>query len=437
MILKVIFGGYYFQFYHYLDVFLTAIQSYNLILYNISIRLLEIFIYISSFFNKKAALWIEGRKKFPDCNFRKKTIWMHCASLGEFEQGRPVIELMKKEWPDYPIVVSFFSPSGYEVKKKYSGADKVIYLPSDTPYNSRKIIEQINPALVIWVKYEYWLNCLNELKKQKIPVLLIAGIFRTNQPFFKWYGGLFKKALSNFEHIFSQNKQSAELLKKIGYNNITIAGDTRFDRVIEIAEYSEGLALLDEFKKNNKLIIAGSTWLKDEQLFIKFSTENPAVKIIIVPHEIHQSNLKRLSSSFKNAVLFSDWIKQKTERNVSVLIVDSIGLLSTLYRYADIAYIGGGFNKGIHNTLEAAVYGKPVVFGPNYNKFEEAKDLIKNKGAFTISNFLELNTVLSALLNDNVKNEYSGDQSKQYVYEKKGATQTIVNYIKLNRLLTN
>ncbi len=406
-------------------------------LYNLSIFLLEKLIYISSFFNKKAALWIDGRKNFPDCTFKKKTIWMHCASLGEFEQGRPVIERLKKEWPNYPVVISFFSPSGFEVRKNYSIADKVIYLPSDTPTNAKKLIDQINPALVIWVKYEYWMNCLLEVKKRKIPILLIAGIFRNKQPFFKWYGGLWKKTLSAFEHFFVQNKESVLLLEKIGVKNVSVSGDTRFDRVIEIAEQEKKLDLIEKFKQTNKLIIAGSTWENDEKIWQKFSINNPEIKLILVPHEIHQSNLNRLRKLFKNAIFYSDLLKQSSLNDANVLVVDSIGLLSTLYRYADITYVGGGFNKGIHNTLEAAVYGKPVIFGPHFKKFAEATELIENKGAFSIQNFEELNRITRKLLDNEDTLKLSGENSKKYVYAKKGATLTILNYVKLNRLLTN
>ncbi len=363
---------------------------------------------------------------------------MHCASLGEFEQGRPVIERMKKEWPSIPVVISFFSPSGFEIRKNYSVADKIIYLPVDTPKNAKKIIDEINPALVIWVKYEYWMNCLNELKKRKIPVLLIAGIFRHNQPFFKWYGRLWVKTLSAFEHLFVQNKESIFQLDKIGIKNASISGDTRFDRVIEIAEHIEFIDGIEKFKQNKKLIIAGSTWNKDEALLAELSNENPEINFIIVPHEIHQNNLNRIKKTFKNAAFFSDWVKKQTDWvGVNVLIVDSIGLLASIYKYADITYIGGGFQKGIHNTLEAAVYGKPIIFGPRYHKFAEAIELINKKGAFSVNNFAELKKTTDYLFSNKDILKNAGENSRRFVYSNKGATETIVNYVKLNRLLTN
>ena len=436
--MKLIILRYYSQNYHLLGVFLTINPRYKLFFYNLFIFFYGKLIYIYSFFNKKAAAWINGRKHFPDLHSVEKTIWMHCASLGEFEQGRPLIEKLKIDFPNYPIVVSFFSPSGYEIRKDYPVANKIIYLPLDTASNAKKIIKQINPALAIWVKYEFWMNCLNELKNQQIPVILIAGIFRKNQPFFKAYGGIWKKVLSAFEHLFVQNQNALQLLNEVNIHNISVCGDTRFDRVIEIAEQSNPVPLIKAFKNNHTLLIAGSTWEEDEKILSTYSQENPELKLVIVPHEIQQQNLNRIKRNFKNAILYSEWKKNdQKEIKTDVIIVDSIGLLSSLYKYADITYIGGGFNKGIHNTLEAAVYGKPVLFGPRYHKFEEAKGLIENNAGISINDFTSLKSALDSLLADRKILLKTGENAQRYVYENKGATEKIINYIKLKRLLIN
>lgn len=406
--------------------------------YNLFILFYGKLIHIASFFNKKAAAWVDGRKHFPSFPNNRKSIWMHCASLGEFEQGRPLIEKLKTTFPNYAIVISFFSPSGFEIRKNYSGADQIIYLPLDTQSNAKKIINQINPALAIWVKYEFWMNCLNELKNQHIPVILIAGIFRKNQPFFKWYGGVWKKMLASFEHLFVQNNNDLRLLSEINIHHVSVCGDTRFDRVIEIAERSNPVPFIETFKNKKSLLIAGSTWEEDEKILATYSKINPELKFIIVPHEIRPQHLNSIKRNFNNAMFYSDLGKNKQfENNVDVLIVDSIGLLSSLYQYADITYIGGGFNKGIHNTLEAAVYGKPVVFGPRYQKFEEAKALIKNNAGCSIDNFKSLQSALDTLLTNSNKLKSAGENAKRFVYENKGATEKITHYIKLKRLLTN
>jgi len=365
---------------------------------------------------------------------------MHCSSLGEFEQGRPVIEALKKDYPNYPIVISLFSPSGFEVRKNYPGADKIIYLPLDTPQHAKKLVDIINPALVVWVKYEYWFNYLFELKKREIPVLLISGIFRPSQPFFKWYGNAWKKMLHSFHHLFVQNEHSVTLLARINLNkNITLSGDTRFDRVIDVAEKTEDIPGITTFINNHPTLVAGSTWEDDEAELVHYTRTRNKYKFIIAPHEISEIHLKELKNIFKNSIFYSDLMKQhKYGSDCNVLIIDSIGLLSKLYRYATVTYVGGGFNSsGIHNTLEAAVYGKPVIFGPEYEKFDEAKALIKNGAAFSIDNALTLENKLDELFNDNILLEQASDFARKYVYSNKGATQKIMNYIIANRLLIN
>ncbi len=411
----------------------------NLILYNIFIALYTTAIRTAALWNNKAKLWIIGRKAFPSMNFDHKTIWMHCASLGEFEQGRPLLEAIKKEYPTYPIVLSFFSPSGYEIKKNYPGADKIIYLPIDTAHNANRLIKEINPAIAIWVKYEYWYHFLTTLKQHQIPVLLVSGIFRNSQPFFKRHGTLHKKMLSSFTHFFVQNEESKELLNTINNNNSSVSGDTRFDRVIEIAEKNEPVLYIKEFINNHRVLIAGSTWDDDEKLLIHYASIHPEIKIIIAPHEIDLINLNTLKKEFKHALFYSELAKEQNSANeASVLIIDNIGMLATLYQYADITYVGGGFNSsGIHNTLEAAAQGKPVIFGPVYEKFAEAVGLIKTGGAFTINNVLQLEELLDRLFNNKEVLAKASEASKEYVLQSGGATNKIITYIKENRLLTN
>jgi 3-deoxy-D-manno-octulosonic-acid transferase len=363
---------------------------------------------------------------------------MHCASLGEFEQGRPIIEQIKKDYPSYKMLLTFFSPSGYEVRKNYSGADGIFYLPLDGKKNANKFIEIVNPSLVIWVKYEYWYYYLTALQQKNIPTVLVSAIFRESQPFFKWYGGLWKKILQSFDKIFVQNEYSISLLKSIEmHENAVLAGDTRFDRVIAIAENKCPLPYeLIQFCKNKKVIVAGSTWEEDEEELVHYARTHEHIKFIIAPHEIDEERLSDIKIMFKNAIYFSEFVKENA--NAQVIIIDNIGMLSSLYDLADVAYIGGGFNDaGIHNILEAAVYGKPIVFGPVYEKFSEANDLVDRGGAFSIENALELETLLDKLLSGNELLKNTSEISKKYVYEKQGATNIIVNYLYKKRLLTN
>ena len=387
--------------------------------------------------NPKARLWVDGRKHFPVFNSEKKKIWFHCASLGEFEQGRPVLESLKEKFPQYEIVLSFFSPSGYEVRKNYPLADHVIYLPIDTPKNAKKLIQTINPALVIWVKYEYWFHYLSQLKSKNIPVILISGIFRKSQPFFKSYGGFWKNMLKCFNVVFVQDESSIKLLKSTGITNTAISGDTRFDRVCAIAAENKTLPEIAAFTKDDFTIVAGSTWEDDENLIAPFIQKNKSVKFIIAPHEISPSNLNRLKAKFDNTIFYSEWKNNLTSTN-HVLIIDNIGMLSALYKYASVAFIGGGFNKsGIHNTLEAAVYGKPVFFGPNYQKFAEAVSLVEKGGAFSVKSSSEFNVSLTTLMQNENKLVEASELSHAFVKSKIGATAIIINYVTENRLLIN
>ncbi len=397
-------------------------------------------------FNKKAAQWLNGRKQInvpaQISKHPHQTVWMHCASLGEFEQGRPVLEATRQKYPQCKIVVSFFSPSGYEIRKNYPGADWVTYLPMDSAKNARKFIAEINPALVLWVKYEYWYYFLNELRNRNIPVLLVSGIFRNTQPFFKWYGAFWQKILNSFQHLFLQNEESRLLLQQINCKvACTVSGDTRFDRVATIAENWEPLsAQVKQFCEGHQVIVAGSTWEDDEEELVHYSKAFPHVRFIFAPHEISEPRINDLLSEFKNAVLFSSLANRQagTVIHSNVMIIDNIGMLSRLYCYADIAYVGGGFNQsGIHNILEAAVYGKPVVFGPVYEKFAEARDLVAAGGAFSFENAVELENLLTSLLTNEQKLKAAGEICKAYVEANRGATNSIMDYIYKNRLLTN
>lgn len=361
---------------------------------------------------------------------------MHCASLGEFEQGRPVLEAIKSAFPDYPIVLSFFSPSGFEVRKNYPLADVVTYLPLDTPQNVARFISAVNPALVLWVKYEYWLNHLNELHQKQIPVLLISGHFRKSQPFFTWYGGLWRNALSGFEQLFVQHQSSLALLQQYKLDaKATVAGDTRFDRVSQIAANTEAIEKLEIFSSNARVIVAGSTWPKDETILKQFIAKHPGYKLIVVPHEVNEARNKALKSTFPSAVFFSAYAEKK-DTNARILIVDSIGWLSRIYKYATIAYIGGGFDKGIHNTLEAAVFGKPVIFGPNFKKFKEAVDMIEIGCAFCIDREEMLSKLTLKFNEDAAFYKSACTKAREYVIQNTGATQHIIDYIKSNLLLT-
>ena len=412
------------------------------IFYTIFLHLYVIAIKLLAIGNPKARLWLSGRKEFPVVSFTQnesaKTVWMHCASLGEFEQGRPVLEALKKNYPDVKIVLTFFSPSGYEVQKNYTGADDIFYLPIDNKANAAKLIKAINPSLVIWVKYEYWFYYLEELKLQGIALLLVSGIFRPGQPFFKWYGKIWKNILPAFTHFFVQDEDSKNLLAGIGIeNNVTVTGDTRFDRVIEIAEKFEPLFLIEQFCGENKVIVAGSTWEEDETELIHYVRANPHIKFIIAPHEIDEQNLKDVQKEFAGSILYSDLaLNQPVTSNV--LIIDNIGMLSRLYRYADITYVGGGFgDDGVHNVLEPAVYGKPVIYGPEFEKFIEAIELIACGGGTSIASALELEKVLTEFWNDEPLLKSSRESAKNYVYSNSGATKKIIAFIQEKRLLIN
>lgn len=399
--------------------------------------------WLLSFYNPKARLWVRGRKQ----QFRKLSmvfhtnqqpvVWMHCSSLGEFEQGKPVLEAIRQQYPHYFILVSFFSPSGYEIRKNDPVADHVCYLPMDRPYNASRFLNIVQPSLVLFVKYEYWFYYLDEIRQRNIPLLLVSGIFRPDQPFFKWYGQFHRNMLSCFTHLFLQNETSADLLAEIDVTQpYSVAGDTRFDRVLQIAGRFEPLPSIASFCGDHPVIVAGSTWTDDDEALDHFANTHPDIRFIIAPHDIDEDRLKECESLYHNSIRYSALPDHTSSKNV--LIIDNMGMLSKLYHYATVAYIGGGFgDDGIHNALEAVVFNKPVVFGSVYDKYPEAIDLVDAGGAFSIEDALELEQQLKDLLTNRNMLTQSGAVAGAYVQEQAGATARILDYIQAKRLLTN
>ena len=406
------------------------------IFYNFGIWLYYIAACIFSLFNSKAKKWLTGQKdifnyiKNSDIK-QHKIAWFHAASLGEFEQGRPVIELFRQNNPDIKILLTFFSPSGYEVRKNYEYADYICYLPLDTYSKAKKFIDIVNPEIVFFIKYEFWFNYLKILYSRNIDTYLISGIFRPQQHFFKFYGFWFREQLKNFSFFFLQNKESEELLKSIGFTNLKISGDTRFDRVFQIAQNPKSFPLIQQFKAASPLVLLGSSWEADEAVLMDFIRENAGkIKFIIAPHEVHTDRITSLKNSIQNRVILLSELNENNFNANDILIINNIGMLSHLYQYADVAYIGGGFGKGIHNILEAACFGIPTIFGPNYQKFSEAKELISLNSSFCINNKNELKNALNDLLSD--KNIYNKAKinSLEYINNKRGASKIILESIK-------
>ena len=372
-------------------------------LYNISIYLYYIIIFLVSIFNDKAKNWIRGRKNIFDqlqqnIDPSQKIIWFHAASLGEFEQGRPVIESFRSKYPNYKILLTFFSPSGYEIRKDYKQADFVYYLPIDSRKNARKFIQIVNPNIAVFIKYEFWFNYINELHKNSIPIFTISAIFRNEQHFFKPYGAWFRSMLGKITYLFVQNQESLDLLKSIQLKNAIISGDTRFDRVYTIAKQTMNFPLIQKFVGQHQILLAGSTWPPDENIINQLLLENQKLKLIIAPHEVQEERIKSLQKLFdtRKIIRYSEANETSIE-SADVLIIDQIGILSGIYQYCDVGYVGGGFGNGIHNILEAVTFGKPVIFGPNYQKFKEAVDLIDLGGVFTVSNETNITSVFSKL----------------------------------------
>lgn len=407
-----------------------------LFLYNLLIIITGFFLKIVALFSPKMKLFIDGRKNVfallkEKINPEDKTIWFHSASLGEYEQGLPVIEKIKEKYPAHKIIVTFFSPSGYEVRKNNNVADITIYLPLDTKSNAKRFLKLVHPELVFFIKYEFWLNYLNELKKLKTPTYLISGIFRDNQMFFKWYGGFYRKALETFTYFFVQNENSKVKIEAIGFLNVIVSGDTRFDRVNAILERDNSLEFIEAFKKNQPTIIIGSSWPKDETILIEYINQATAsVKFILAPHNIKAEQIENLKKAItKQTVLYSEK-ENKNLADYNVFIIDTVGLLTKIYSYGTIAYVGGGFgNPGIHNVLEPATFGIPIVIGPNYSKFAEAIELVNLGGCMVVSDKEELKQIFDHLLsNQNFLSE-KGKICRSYIQNNKGATSTIINTI--------
>jgi len=421
--------------------------SLSRLLYTIICSIYPVGIRIAALWNPKARRWVEGRKGLfkaitaSGIGNSGKKVWMHCASLGEFEQGRPLLEALRNEYPGLKIVLTFFSPSGYEVMKNYSGADHIFYLPMDSPENARRLIDLIGPDLVLWVKYEFWYHYLSELKRRNIPVMLVSGIFRKSQPFFRGYGAIWREMLHCFTHLFVQNISSGKLLSPIiPEESISVGGDTRFDRVIGIAANFSPVPGIAEFCGDHPVLVAGSTWEEDEVELLHYVKCNPGTRFIIAPHEVDEENLADVKKTFPEAVFYSAWLASSftMEPGTHVLVIDNVGMLSRLYRYATVAFVGGGFNAdGVHNVLEAAVYGKPVVFGPVYEKYDEALGLLDAGGGSSVNGPLNLEQVLAELMNNADKRNAMGEAAKTYVYGHAGATERVMRYIQEKRLLTS
>jgi 3-deoxy-D-manno-octulosonic-acid transferase len=412
-----------------------------LFLYNLIVQIADFLLKIVAFFSPKIKLFVDGRKVvFPVLEQKikasDKTIWFHAASLGEYEQGLPVIEKIKAKYPNHKIVLTFFSPSGYEVRKNNSVADVTVYLPLDTKKNAKQFLALVHPEMALFIKYEYWPNYLNELRKLGTPTFLVSGIFRKNQVFFKWYGGFYRKALNTFTYFFVQNESSKNLLLQLGKTNVAVSGDTRFDRVAAILEKDNSLDFISQFKNDTLTIVVGSSWPKDESLLVDFINQiSGKVKFIIAPHNIKAEQIQELKNSIsKKTVLFSEK-ESKNLADFDVFIIDTIGILTKIYSYADIAYVGGGFgNPGVHNILEPATFGVPIVIGPNFSHFAEATALVNMGGCVSVSNKNELYEAFFSLLsNDDIRHE-KGHICNTFVQMNKGATNIIMKNISQTKL---
>ena len=438
--------------------------------YNTGIYLLDAGLHAAGMFNDKARLWCRGRRRIfsrmaeavagrsgadgcPDtlsvcgaeakertrtgdgsdhCTAGTDLIWFHCASLGEFEQGRPVIEAFRAAHPGWKILLTFFSPSGYEVRKNYAGADYIFYLPADTPRNARRFVSIFRPKIAVFVKYEFWANYLFALQRSGARAYLISGIFRPGQSFFKPWGGLFRRVLGTFNRLFVQNEESLKLLQGIGAVNAEVAGDTRFDRVYAIAQGAKALPEVERFAEGAEVFVAGSTWPPDEQLLLALINANPDVKFILAPHEVDPARIERMIAQIDRPCLrYTQLTPQSDLAGGGVLFIDTIGILSSVYRYGKWGYIGGGFGVGIHNTLEAATFGLPLAFGPNYEKFQEARDLIGVGGARSISDYAQLADWFGILRGDAAEYQRSSSACAEYVRSHKGATGQIIAGIRV------
>ncbi|MFR9651770.1 MAG: glycosyltransferase N-terminal domain-containing protein [Rikenellaceae bacterium] len=412
-----------------------------MIIYNLAIRVYSLVIALAAPFVPKAKLWTDGRKDLfarmkSAITPGEKIVWVHVASLGEFEQGRTTIEQLRDRVPEYKILLTFFSPSGYEVRKGYEGADYIFYLPIDTPSNVKEFLDIVNPDIAIFVKYEYWLNFLYELRRRHIRSYIVSAIFRKNSIFFDAWGGAWRRALLSFDTLFVQNFESRELLSTIGIDNVVVAGDTRFDRVYQISRSVKSIPVADEFKCGQRLFIAGSSWDPDDAIISKLCRQYPDVKFIIAPHEIDPAHIASVVKSYgERAVLYTQIVNLEPDRrreilsSAQVLVIDIIGILSSLYQYGDWCYIGGGFGVGIHNTLEAAIFSLPIAFGPNYKRFKEAVDMVELGACQSVTNRDELEIWFFELYHNEARRVSCGAKSRSYAIDNCGATNLFVDYI--------
>ncbi|MEX0289900.1 MAG: 3-deoxy-D-manno-octulosonic acid transferase [Flavobacteriaceae bacterium] len=404
-------------------------------LYNLAILGASFFLKIIAAFNSKLRLFVRGRKEtFPylksHISATDEFLWIHAASLGEFEQGLPVIEKLRREYPRHKILITFFSPSGYEIKKNTKAADLVCYLPMDTRHNAKEFIATIKPKIAIFIKYEIWPNYLRELERVGVPAVLVSAIFKREQIYFKWYGGFMRRSLAKMKHVFVQNKESEQLLRTIDLKQVTVSGDTRFDRVTEILDRDNTLPFMERFKKERNCLVGGSTWPEDEKILLPFvnNSQEPMV-YVLAPHDIKKDHIQDLHKAIsKKTVLYSE-IKGVNLDEVEVLILDTIGLLTRVYSYADIAYVGGGFATGLHNTLEPAVFAIPVIIGPNYSGFREAEELVQERGIFSVKSAEEFRDLTNLLLNKEAR-EKAGKINATYINKNKGASVQIIRYIR-------
>ena len=408
-------------------------------MYNLAIYLYLLGVAVYSRFNEKVRkMWRGERDAFrilrEQVDPNARYVWFHAASLGEFEQGRPLMEQMKREHPDIKILLTFFSPSGYEVRKNYEGADIICYLPLDTITNARRFLRTVRPEMAFFIKYEFWYNYLHILKHRNVPVYSVSSIFRDGQVFFRWYGRQYGKVLKCFTHFYVQNEKSKELLNKIGLTNVTITGDTRFDRVLQIKEQAKQLPVIEQFTKGQKVFIAGSSWQPDEDIFIKYFNEHRDWKLVIAPHVIGEDHLQQIEKLLegRKVVRYTDVSENSKDlEDAEVLIINCFGLLSSIYNYAGVTYVGGGFGVGIHNTLEAAVWDVPVIFGPNNEKFHEAQGLKACEGGFEITNYEDFERLMNRFESDADYLKHAGQQAGDYVKQLSGATKRILSDVKL------
>lgn len=402
------------------------------LLYDLGLRCYYLAIWVASFFNSKAAQWIEGRQSakqhiLEQLDKDRPVVWVHCSSLGEFEQGRPIIEQIKRQFPTYQVLLTFFSPSGYEIRKDYDAADAVAYLPVDSRENARWLVQEVSIQLAIFVKYDLWYHYMNILQQKKIPSILVAALFRPNQFYFKWYGAFMLNKIKGLSTIYVQNTSVKAILEKQDVTQVVTAGDPRVDRVFTIRQKATKYPLIESFIGNHDVLIAGSTWTEDEAILLPLiNGQSKSFKFIIAPHQIEASKLKAIEDGLTCSFIRYSQAEKSQLKDINVLIIDNIGMLASLYQYADVVYIGGAFRTGLHNTLEPATFGVPIIFGPKYHKFIEAKSLVNSGGAFCVTNISELKEIVNRLSNKEER-ETAGAKSETYILENVGATEKILS----------